>query len=337
MSRKNTNQTYEDILVKWSGILREGLPFTTAVEKMLTILEPYEVQIITGENATQISRARKDEGSLKLSSLQKLYDFYKNVSKTPTVGNDNENLVPVYSIQEAKRLVNEGKDLKETIENAVNAFNRKVLLTLRGVKDKAPQEKIDVKQYSNQPENENKKSEIEVTKTKVKIKQVLAKDSQGKKVILLTDDDKNYYLAPTKYSLSDMRTVLRYTGDHEKEYEYLDLEERYLLEFYILVHRVSMGDSESPLLARALDDPQSFWKLHARYGSEDNGWLRRHYGLEALKQKRITRPLFNTVKDVECWINRLNQYYESHKEELHDSYQDHSLSHVKKMYNIVLS
>lgn len=335
MSRKNIDKTYDDILMKWSGVLREGLPFTSAVEKMLTILEPFELQIITGENATQISRARKDDGSLKLSSLQKLFDFYKEVSKTPTIGNDDDKLIPIYSIQDAKRLVNEGKDLKATIENAVDTFNRQVLLTLRGVKDKAPQEELDIKQYSNQAKIESKKENTDISERKVEIKQVLAKNSQDKEIILLTDDNKNYFLAPVKYSINDMKTVLRYNRNHETEYEYLSLEERYLLEFYILVHRVSMGDKESPLLDRALDDPQAFWQLHAQYATEDNEWLRKHYGLEALNQTRITKPLFNTVADVKYWVNRLNQYYESNAEKLHDKNYDHSLKHVKKMYNIV--
>lgn len=338
MSRKNIDKTYDDILIKWSGILREGLPFTSAVEKMLTILEPFELQIVTGENATQISRARKNDGSLKLSSLQKLYNFYKEASKTPTIGNDDDKLVPVYSMQDAKRLINEGKDLKATIENAVNTFNRQLLLTLRGVKDQAPQEKIDIKQYSNQSRNESNKENaesVDASEREVEIKQISAENDQGKKIILLTDDNKNYYLAPIKYSIDDMKTVLRYNGNQKKEYKYLNLEERYLLEFYILVHRVSMGDKESPLLDRALDDPQAFWQLHAKYATEDNEWLRRHYGLEALNQTRVTKPLFNTVADVKYWVNRLNQYYESNAEKLHDKNYDHSLKHIKKMYNIV--
>lgn len=336
MSRKDTKKTYEDILEKWSGILREGLPFTTAVEKIMCILEPYELQVITGENATQISRARNDDGSLKLSSLEKLYDFYKKAAKTPTIGSEDKNLVPIYSIQDAKRLINEGKDLKATIETAVDTFNRNVLLTLRGVKDKAPHNRLDVEQYSSQENCKKQRQEIKNQEIKAKIKQISVTDNQGKKLTLLTDDDKNYYLAPIKYSLNDMKKVLRYTGSHDSEYEYLSLEERYLLEFYTLVHRVSMDDKESPLLAKALDDPQAFWKLHAKYASQDNGWLRKRYGLEALKQTRVTNPLFNTIDDVKKWVERLNQYYENHKEELHDTYQNHSLNHIQKVYNIVL-
>lgn len=338
MSRKNTEKTREEIVDKWSGVLREGLPYAIAVEKMMNLLEPYEIQVITGESASQISRARRDDAKIKLSSLQKLYDFYQEVSKMPAPGGSDTVMIPTYNQDDVKELINAGKELSENIKAAITKYNRNLMLNLRSIRDTAPEEKRSLSEYQAQyRENAIKaeqKEQKEAVQDKVEIKSKPAKNAKDEDITLLTDDGKNYFIAPQKYDLTDMQAVLRYTGKFAKDYQYLTLRERYLLEFYTLVHRESLYDEEGEMLQRALDDPKAFWTLHAKYGSEDNAFLRRRYGKEALNQTRLTTPLFNTVNDVKSWVARLDRYFDQHKAEIKDKYADHSLENLEEQYAI---
>ena len=138
MPRTSTKDiTKEDLVEKYRGVFVRNLDLATVVKKIIPIMNNYELQLITGETSAQITRLKNNQGNLKLESLEKLYDFYKETSKLPISTKENpleEDYFALYTENDLNKAIIEIDNLFDTMETLAGNSKRKIISNLKVMK-----------------------------------------------------------------------------------------------------------------------------------------------------------------------------------------------------------
>lgn len=319
---------YNEVLDKWGsyGAIRGGLPFDDAVNFLLTVMESKDLEIITGASKVTISRAKHGTGSMRMESLQKIYHFYQEVSSFAIVNHDvpDEDLVPIYTKADVAKCIDSVRNAKDQLETMLNVTFRTLQSTLRNIRKDAPTSKTNVSEFYEEKRTRDtrvEKSE-EITDSKKRRIPTVKKIKNDEGVVYLTNDDEEFFRKPLNENDEDIAKSMGYVKKYKDDYQYLTLHQRYLLEFMALVQQTPIA----PNAKYTIDDvkniqlPETFWKLHAMLGKNDNINLRKANEGRLLEK---SQPIFNTIEDAADWVKSLDRWLADHME-FRDDFNDHS-------------
>lgn len=326
------DKKYNELVNKWGkyGAIRSGLSFDTAIDFMFKIMDADDLKALTQASSSAISRMKNGKGSLKLDALQKVYQFYQDVSSMPVKDmtvNDSD-LVALYNKKEVRDLLDDLRNFKVQQEATLSTLYRKIQTSLRSVRDQTSSKKIDPNTLHNFSKtaqtNEEATTKQKNKKTIPFIKEVKNEEEE----VYLTNDYKEFYLKPQCYSISTMKDIMGYKGNYRKDFDLLTLRERYLLEFATLIKNASI-EAEDAELAENVHQPSAFWKLHAKYGEADNELLRQSFHGRKIPQKK--HPEYSNVADVKAWTNFIENWLSENKD-----FKDNNNNHSAKKNHIHL-
>lgn len=347
MPRTSTKDiTKEDLVEKYRGVFVRNLDLATVVKKIIPIMNNYELQLITGETSAQITRLKNNQGNLKLESLEKLYDFYKETSKLPISTKENpleEDYFALYTENDLNKAIIEIDNLFDTMETLAGNSKRKIISNLKVMKKNVT--------LSKQKENETRENiknteNIDIEQKDTEQIHAYAIDNTTSKIkeyrtiegnIVITDDGENFFLKPKEYlSDDDMRIVAGFEGDQNKDiWSHLTLYEKYVFEFRALISKMPFDetDPEYHLISNLFktDAPDAFWGLHKKYGSRDNADIRNKV-LAAFSLNEIAPPTnFKSIEDAQDWVSRKVQWLALNEDDNYDFNNYHS----KEKFNLI--
>ena len=146
------------------------------------------------------------------------------------------------------------------------------------------------------------------------------KNDEG--VTYLTNDDEEFFRKPLNESDEDIAKSMGYVKKYKDDYQYLTLHQRYLLEFMALVQQTPIAPDAKYTIedVKNIQLPETFWKLHAMLGKNDNINLRKANEGRLLEKNQ---PIFNTIEDAADWVKSLDRWLANHME-FKDDFTDHS-------------
>lgn len=319
---------YNKVLEKWGnyGAIRGGLPFDTAVSFLLTVMESKDLEVITGASKVTISRAKHGTGSMRMDSLQKIFRFYQEISSFAIASHDvpDEDLVPIYTKADVAKCIDEVRNAKDQVETMLNVTFRTLQSTLRNIRKDAPTSKTNVSGFYEEKQARDarvEKSEEVTGSEKREIPMVKeVKNDEG--VTYLTNDDEEFFRKPLNESDEDIAKSMGYVKKYKDDYQYLTLHQRYLLEFMALVQQTPIAPDAKYTIedVKNIQLPETFWKLHAMLGKNDNINLRKANEGRLLEK---SQPIFNTIEDAADWVKSLDRWLANHME-FKDNFTDHS-------------
>lgn len=319
---------YNRVLEKWGsyGAIRGGLPFDDAVNFLLTVMESKDLEVITGASKVTISRAKHGTGSMRMESLQRIYRFYQEVSSFAIVNHDvpNEDLVPIYTKSDVAKCIDEVRNAKDQVETVLNVTFRTLQSTLRNIRKDAPTSKTNVSEFYEESQTRNARIEKSEKNTNSKEREIPTikeiKNDEG--VTYLTNDDEEFFRKPLNESNDDIAKSMGYVKKYKDDYQYLTLHQRYLLEFMALVQQTPIAPDAKYTIedVKNIQLPETFWKLHALLGKNDNINLRKANEGRLLEK---SQPTFNTIEDAADWVKSLDYWLANHME-FKDNFIDHS-------------
>lgn len=319
---------YNKVLEKWGnyGAIRGGLPFDDAVSFLLTVMESKDLEVITGASKVTISRAKHGTGSMRMDSLQKIFRFYQEISSFAIANHDvpDEDLVPIYTKADVAKCIDEVRNAKDQVETMLNVTFRTLQSTLRNIRKDAPSSKTNVSEFYEEKQARDARVEKpeEVMNSKKReiptVKEV--KNDEG--VTYLTNDDEEFFRKPLNESDEDIAKSMGYVKKYKDDYQYLTLYQRYLLEFMALVQQTPIAPDAKYTIedVKNIQLPETFWKLHAMLGKNDNINLRKANEGRLLEKNQ---PIFNTIEDAADWVKSLDRWLANHME-FKDDFTDHS-------------
>lgn len=319
---------YNKVLEKWGnyGAIRGGLPFDDAVSFLLTVMESKDLEVITGASKVTISRAKHGTGSMRMDSLQKIFRFYQEISSFAIANHDvpDEDLVPIYTKADVAKCIDEVRNAKDQVETMLNVTFRTLQSTLRNIRKDAPSSKTNVSEFYEEKQARDarvEKSEEVMGSKKHEIPTVKeVKNDEG--VTYLTNDDEEFFRKPLNESDEDIAKSMGYVKKYKDDYQYLTLHQRYLLEFMALVQQTPIAPNAKYTIedVKNIQLPETFWKLHAMLGKNDNINLRKANEGRLLEKNQ---PVFNTIEDAADWVKSLDRWLANHME-FKDDFTDHS-------------
>lgn len=322
----NDKQTeYDAVLEKWGkyGALRSGLPFDDAVSFLLNVMESKDLETITGASKVTISRAKHGTGSMRMENLQSIYRFYQEVSAFAITDHDvpDENLVPLYSQSDVAQCIEDVRNARDQIDTMLNVTYRTLQSKLRNIKKDTPKSKLNVSDFYKEKQSREtrvEKSETSNQKEVPPVKEVT--NDQG--VVYLTNDDEEFFRKPLNESDEEIAKSMGYVKKYKKDYPYLTLHQRYLLEFMSLVQQTPVAPDAGYTIedVKNIQLPETFWKLHALLGKNDNINLRKANEGRLLER---SQPTFNTIEDAVDWVKSIDLWLANHME-FQDDFTDHS-------------
>ena len=194
---------------------------------------------------------------------------------------------------------------------------------IKEIRDDAPKQRLDIQKFLNAKENTESDYNNENSEEEKKVPEVHeVKNLNGE--VYLTNDYREFYKKP-KTDLNSIMESMGYVNKYRKDFKYLTLRQRYLLEFMALVQQtpVSQNDKYDLEDIKNVQLPRTFWKLHALLGKDDNCEMReKNLGRKISKSK----PEFNNIEDAIDWVKSIDNWL-AHHTDINDPNNDHSAEH----------